>query len=136
MSLEVVIVDDDKIILFLHKIMLEKSGLADHPLAYLNGKELLTHLASMDDLSKRYLVLLDINMPEMNGWEFLDAIQTKPFADRIYVVIVTSSVDASDKEKAKEYRNVIDYYEKPIDTNSCNRIKLIPKIAPFFQSLN
>ncbi len=132
MSLEVIIVDDDKIIIYLHKIMLAKSGLSANPLAYLNGKELIYHLNHETMTDKRYLILLDINMPEMNGWEFLDAIINKPFTDHIFVIMVTSSIDSIDKEKALTYRNVIEFFEKPIDIESCNRMKMIPAIARFF----
>ncbi len=134
MSLEVLIVDDDKIIIFLHRIMLEKSELAQSPLSFLNGKEALKYITEDANSNKDYLILLDINMPEMNGWEFLDAIKNKPFANRLFVVIVTSSIDSSDKEQAMKYEHVIDYYEKPIDTNCCMQIKLLPEISKHFNN--
>lgn len=136
MSLEIAIVDDDKIIIFLHKIMMEKSGLSSNPQCYLSAKELFNELKSKSSNKHKYLVFLDINMPEMNGWEFLDAVSASAFASQVYVVIVTSSIDSADREMAMKYKCVIDYYEKPIDTNSCNRIKYIPDIAPYYQSLN
>ena len=132
MSLEVVIVDDDKIIIYLHKIMLAKSGLCPNPLTYLNGKDLMQDLQNSTNPEKRYLILLDINMPEMNGWEFLESIENKPYAERIYVIMVTSSIDSIDKDRAMTYKNVIEFYEKPIDIESCNNIKNIPKIAGYF----
>lgn len=136
MSLEVAIVDDDKIIIFLHKIMMEKSGLSSNPQCYLSAKDLLNELKTIPNEKQKYLIFLDINMPGMNGWEFLDAVSTAAFANQVYVVIVTSSIDSADREMAMKYKCVIDYYEKPIDTSSCNRIKYIPDIAPYFQSLN
>ncbi len=136
MSLEIAIVDDDKIIIFLHKIMMEKSGLSSNPLCYLSARDLLNELKTKSNNKQKYLIFLDINMPEMNGWEFLDAVSTSAFANQVYVVIVTSSIDSADREMAMKYKCVIDYYEKPIDTSSCNRIKYIPDIAPFYQSLN
>ena len=136
MSLEIAIVDDDKIIIFLHKIMMEKSGLSSNPLCYLSARDLLNELKTISNNKQKYLIFLDINMPEMNGWEFLDAVSTAAFANQVYVVIVTSSIDSADREMAMKYKCVIDYYEKPIDTSSCNRIKYIPDIAPFFRSLN
>ncbi len=133
MSLEVIIVDDDKIIIFLHKIMLEKSGLAANPLSFFNGKEVLKYLDEDKISDKKYLIFLDINMPEMNGWEFLEAIKEKPFLDRLFVIIVTSSIDSSDREKAMKYKMVIDYYEKPIDTNNCENILQTPAFKHLFQ---
>jgi CheY-like chemotaxis protein len=71
-------------------------------------------------------------MPILNGWEFLDSIQRERFANHLYVVILTSSVDSSDKVKAKNYSQVIGFLEKPLRAESCDFIKKIPAIAPFF----
>lgn len=60
------------------------------------------------------LVLLDINMPVMNGWAFLDACKVKKFGFHICVIIVTSSLFNEDCEKAKEYDQIIGYYTKPL----------------------
>jgi CheY-like chemotaxis protein len=133
MSLEIVVVDDDKIIIYLHKVMLAKSGLCANPLTYLNGRDLVNFLNSDTNSTKKYLVLLDINMPEMNGWDFLETIKDKPYADRLYVIMVTSSIDSLDRDRARDYRNVIDFFEKPIDIEGCMRIRDIPAIARFFK---
>jgi CheY-like chemotaxis protein len=134
MSLEVVIVDDDKIIIYLQKITLAKSGLCTNPITHHNGKELLDYLKRERDAEKKYLVLLDLAMPEMNGWEFMEEIKNKPYNDRVFVIIVNSSTSVIDTNKALSYKNVIGIYDKPIDIDSCNRIKFIPVISRFFKN--
>jgi CheY-like chemotaxis protein len=61
---------------------------------------------------KTDLILLDINMPHMNGWDFLEAFE--PFNLRKPVFIVSSSNDRSDVEKSKRYKSVKGFFSKPI----------------------
>jgi len=75
-----------------------------------NGKELLEKL----ERTEVDIILLDINMPVMNGWEFLDAVQEKHFRDKIFVAMVTSSINSQDANTAQKYPQVIDYIEKPL----------------------
>lgn len=117
------IVDDDSIIIFIQKKLVTRCGFPGAPETYLNGKEALDNLLATADENTDSLVLLDINMPVMSGWEFLDAIQDKPFAKRMRVAMVTSSVDASDKLKAKTYSQVIGFLEKPINVDMLNDLK-------------
>lgn len=63
-------------------------------------------------------------MPVMNGWDLLDVIHQENFEKEVHVVMVTSSVDASDKEKAFSYSKVIDFVEKPLDEQALQRLKL------------
>jgi hypothetical protein len=59
----------------------------------------------------------------MNSWQMLDILHTFPYCDRIYVVIVTSSIDLADHEKAKTYKQVIGYFEKPINAEMIVTLK-------------
>jgi CheY-like chemotaxis protein len=123
MTFRTLIVDDDSIIIFIHKKLVGKCGYPLAPETYLNGREALDNLMSTADESSLSIVLLDINMPVMSGWEFLDAIQDKPFAKNMKVAMVTSSVDASDKLKAKTYSQVVGFLEKPITVDMLNELK-------------
>jgi CheY-like chemotaxis protein len=123
MTFRTLIVDDDSIIIFIHKKLVGKCGYPLAPETYLNGREALDNLMSTADESSLSIVLLDINMPVMSGWEFLDAIQDKPFAKNMKVAMVTSSVDASDKLKAKTYSQVVGFLEKPITVGMLNELK-------------
>lgn len=113
MMLKVLIVDDDPITLFIHRQNVIKCELSSEPLAFSNGKEVLDYLKEQTDEDVVYFILLDINMPEMNGWQFLQVLNSK-HADRIYTVMVSSSVDSRDHLKAQEFKSVIGYLEKPM----------------------
>jgi CheY-like chemotaxis protein len=123
MSFRTLIVDDDSIIIFIHKKLVGRCGFPVAPETYLNGREALENLMATADESTRSLILLDINMPVMSGWEFLDAAQHHPFANHMKVAMVTSSVDASDKFKADTYSQVIGFLEKPITVEMLNDLK-------------
>jgi len=111
--LKVIIVDDDPVTLFIHRQNVIKSGLSLDPLTFLNGKETLNYLEEHTDEDVVHFILLDINMPEMNGWQFLQALKNKD-AERVYTVVVSSSVDSRDHLKAQEFKSVIGYLEKPM----------------------
>ena len=135
MKFEVFIVDDDKIITLVHKKMVLKSNFHADPLSFLNGKDALDHILNNDSIEKTYCILLDINMPLMNGWEFLDAINQHKIAARILVFMITSSVDKLDKEKAKTYPLVLDFLEKPISLKILEELKNHETLKIFFDPI-
>jgi len=102
----VLLVDDDETSNFMHQLLLEDLQVAGQIYVSLNGKEALDFLRT-NCLEPRLpcpeLILLDINMPVMNGFEFLDKFQYLPFRQAIRVVLLTSSVNAKDAEKASAY---------------------------------
>ena len=81
-----------------------------------NGEELVTHLEHELTNGKNFpsLILLDINMPKMNGLEFLKELRSDPELKHISVYMVTTSSDDSDVAGAYEY-NVAGYILKPVD---------------------
>lgn len=129
MSLKILLVDDDEMILFLHKMVIEMSGQSVETTNFENGKKVFDYLNSNYSVTENYLILLDINMPEMDGWGFLDAIQAMPYAFTIKVVMVSSSIDIADRNKAMQYRQVIDYIEKPLDDEMWARIIKLPQLS-------
>ncbi|RZK24790.1 MAG: response regulator [Hymenobacter sp.] len=64
------------------------------------------------------LILLDLDMPVMDGWEFLDALTLLPAPEQMCVFILTSSIHPDDREKAKRYNVVKGFLSKPLDDSS------------------
>tara|TARA_R100001143_G_scaffold63588_2_gene72798 strand:+ start:53013 stop:53396 length:384 start_codon:yes stop_codon:yes gene_type:complete len=112
---KVLIVDDDHVILMIHKLKVMKTGVDSNPQEFLNGREALDYIIENNNSEYFYIVLLDINMPVMSGWDFLDSIQKLNLKCKIKVAIVTSSVDQADQEKAKMYEEVFSYITKPVN---------------------
>ena len=65
---------------------------------------------------EKIIILLDINMPKMNGWQFLEALEESSdlVKERFMIFMATSSVDPEDKEKAKKNPHILDFIEKPV----------------------
>lgn len=113
MSLDIIIVDDDAIVLFLHKTLISKTQ-DDFPVfAFESAEEALFHVINKKEESS-FLILLDINMPAMNGWQFLEQLQDIHFSHQVFVAMVTSSINKADKIKAQDYPSIISFLEKPL----------------------
>lgn len=119
MNMDVVIIDDDAVILFLHKILIQKSPLPSNVTEFKNASEGLNYLSSRRSETP-LLVFLDINMPEINGWEILERI--REMSQKIFVVMVTSSINNSDRQKAAGFPEVIEYLEKPLSSEACKAL--------------
>lgn len=112
-KLEILIVEDDQIVSRLHKFSLSTCFKGDIKVCD-NGREAIDHLDSVADQKDEILVLLDLNMPVMNGWEFLEISLSKHYAGKLHVIVVTSSSIKDDREKALDYYHVKAYYSKPL----------------------
>lgn len=132
MSVIVLIVDDDDAVRFFHRIIVSQSKLSAEPLCFANGEGVLNYLDRNFNETDTYLILLDINMPVMNGWDLMDAISSKNYCNRVNIVMVTSSVDRADRDKAKLYNMIIDVVEKPISDEQCKKIMNFSSIASDF----
>lgn len=111
------IVDDDQIYQLVMKRTMEQSGIVKSILQFYDGEEALgffKQVESEDELPE--LLLLDINMPYMNGWQFLDEFIKLKFSKtyKLTIFIVTSSNTQEDKRKALEYSIVSGYHVKPV----------------------
>lgn len=131
MSLKLLLVDDDEMVLYLHQMMLKISGFPVRPVCLQDGREALTYLLQHYQEGDYYLILLDINMPVMNGWKFLEAIQKEAFLNKIAVIMVTSSIDAEDKLMASRFPEIIDFVEKPIDLSYFKNLVSLPQVSAY-----
>lgn len=113
------IVDDDPIYIFGAKRKLKQINFSKSVRALDNGIEALEelhHLATTEKAKLPDLILLDINMPKMDGWQFLKALDNMSCKDDITVYLVTSSIDSHDIEKARASSLVSGYLNKPLQT--------------------
>lgn len=133
-QLEFLIVDDDPLIQKMQQAVVVKAGLHPEPRSFMNGKAALDFILQNDRPSTAFFILLDINMPQMNGWEFLDAIQKHNLAAKLEVVILTSSIDISDRIKAQKYPQVVEYMTKPINRLTVTELKDHPKLRSLWDS--
>ena len=133
MTLEILLVDDDPIVQYLHKGILSRCNYPA-PTLFSDGVSALDHILQNRDSEVTYLVLLDINMPIMDGWTFLQELENHTILPEVKVAILTSSVDGLDKEKAKRSTKVFKYLEKPLREDTMNRVKRDPQFVHFFDA--
>lgn len=132
--LEILVVDDDKIVALLHRNQLRCSRIQPAPVICSNGREALDYLLKNDKPDKSFLILLDLNMPVVDGWKFLKKIKKNPPLSRVFVVIVTSSINRKDFLKAQTYASVIHFCPKPLSAACVSTIKNLEQLQPFFRS--
>lgn len=119
----VFIVDDDPIAIMILKKLIAKSNFHSAPLSFENGKLALEYFESAYSSEDQYVVFLDINMPVMNGWEFLKAIDAFAASDNTVVYLVTSSTDEADRNQAQRYPLVAEFLSKPISVSVLSALK-------------
>jgi CheY-like chemotaxis protein len=126
--MEVLIIDDDEICLLMLSHGIRTAQIHESPRTFNKAGQGLEFLGSLTDPQLPVVIFLDINMPELNGWEFLDILQQLYADHRIDVVMITSSVCDSDKKKARSYPSVIDFIIKPFRMDSLEKVKDIIKL--------
>jgi CheY-like chemotaxis protein len=116
MNLTAFIIDDDQICHFITRHLIKSENLAAEVLCFYEAAEALKQMLTELPESLPDMIFLDLNMPHMNGWQFLDALL--PYASQVSahtkIFILTSSVDAVDQEKAWDSPLVAGYFLKPL----------------------
>src|SRR3954471_11141997 len=105
--MNVLLVDDEYISNFINKKLIENIDASIQAIEFNNPEEAFHKLPFI----KPDLIFLDINMPSMNGWDFLERMAAEEIDYK--VIILTSSINTFDRTMAMKYLNVIGYIEKP-----------------------
>jgi CheY-like chemotaxis protein len=112
------LIDDDEVFVFLTKKLITASEQEVSLETYINGQDAIDrlHEIAADENALPDLILLDLNMPVMDGWEFLNAYQQVNFSnpDKIHLYIVTSSISPYEVERAKQIPIVREFIVKPM----------------------
>ncbi len=115
---KLVVIDDDEVFTFLTTKAIEKTQLVDDIKVFHNGLEALNFLKenenNLEELPE--VILLDLSMPIMDGWQFLDEfVKLNPkIGKKIVIYVCSSSISPDDIKKAKEISTVSDYIIKPV----------------------
>jgi CheY-like chemotaxis protein len=118
-KIDLLVIDDDDINIFIIKKIVEKTGYNINMVAKTNGQLAIDHLDMLLENNEAFpqLVLIDINMPVLNGWEFLEAYDKLEIEKRVDMYMLSSSVYENDIEKAKTYKTVKGFISKPLSIN-------------------
>src|SRR3954454_1894782 len=138
---KVLSIDDDPIALVLCEMVIKKAAFASEVITAKNGREGLSWFSAYFGKNNKEekqdppkLILLDLNMPVMNGWDFLEDFLMK-YTDRLpetKVVIVSSTVNPEDFSKANRYKIVIDFINKPLTVEGLEDLMKHDEVKKYF----
>ncbi len=114
----VVLVDDDFVFRTCFEILLLSEGFAKEVLHFENGRQAMDVLKDWDPKDPDYpgVLFLDINMPVMDGWQFLEEFDSIPREERpeLPIFVLSSSIDPRDLNRSREFEDVAGYIAKPL----------------------
>lgn len=130
-EMKTLIIDDDPISSCLTEMVLKLEGFTDNTITFSSAEESLGYLTNDMGEDSPKVIFLDLNMPTMNGWQFLQAL--KPHESKISpgcaIYILSSSIDPAERHMAKDYGVVKGFISKPLTEQHLNDIRNDLKIV-------
>lgn len=121
----ILLVDDDEISNYVTESLISDMEVAREVAIVTDGRQALNFIENHKIItggeSGHFLVLLDLNMPVMDGFEFMEEYQQKPWKNRATVIMLTSSSNPKDISKAQGY-DFAGYLQKPFDQENILQI--------------
>ncbi|HKI47565.1 MAG TPA: response regulator [Balneolales bacterium] len=126
----VLLIDDDEPTNFINKIIVQRSDCTDRIQITESAEDALNYLQQRDKFSYNggfplpELIFLDINMPKLNGWDFLQEYRewNRPGKYEPVIVMLTTSMNPEDEKRAKENAEVTGYESKPLSKNKLDEL--------------
>ncbi len=124
----VCLIDDDHIFVYGAKRLMREFNFFEDLAVFSNGQDALDHFEAQSDSPDTLpsVIFLDLNMPVMNGWEFLEAFLNLPgiTTHGIAIYIMSSSVDPRDLEKIQSHPYIKDYILKPLTSEDLENLSM------------
>jgi response regulator of citrate/malate metabolism len=115
----IILIDDDLSVNYFHRRLITILNLTDDIHAFFNGKQALEGIMTLNNTyepGKKVVIFLDLNMPLVSGWEFLE--EFEKMKHKLHLVcnihVISASLNPVDKERAEQNPNVISYISKPL----------------------
>lgn len=122
----ILLIDDEEVDNFIHEKVIKNSGCTEKIVVVDGGQPALDYLVAAKDGNHPMpdLIFLDINMPGMDGWEFIEAYRqlNKAEDEHVIIAMLTTSLNPDDAEKAKTIKEIKDFINKPLTTDILQEI--------------
>jgi CheY-like chemotaxis protein len=121
------IIDDDSTFVFVLKKLLKKIENFNEIRNIVNGEEAVNVLENHHTNEEKFpdIIFLDINMPMLDGWQFLEEIEQSNYYEKCNIYIVSSTIDINEIEKSKKFASVKGFIPKPVIENTLKDILMI-----------
>lgn len=120
-----IVIDDSKLDCFIAEKIIKNTGKCESVISFLQAKEALEFI-SKNSLSSLYpiIVLVDIQMPVMNGFEFVEAFEKLPISTtkNYNIYVISSSINDNDLIKVPKYSSVKQFLNKPLTSNNLSAL--------------
>ena len=130
----VMLIDDNEIDNLITQRIIEASGICQHTFTHTGGKSAIEFLKNAEKIAQKIgyagampdVIFLDIDMPLMDGFQFLDEFENMSETVKNYckIVMLTSSINSKDIKKSKKYENVKEYINKPLTKDSLKALNV------------
>jgi len=115
--IDIILIDDSAFDLFIYEKLLIKSGITRTVKSFNSAREALKYLVTEESRLPETVILLDLQMPDMNGFEFIEAFGSVPesIKNKIRIFMLSSTIDSRDIEKARSSPDILDLLPKPLE---------------------
>ena len=118
----IMLIDDDEATNFIHKMMISQMKYTNKCEVFESSENALQFLIESQPSELPNLILLDLNMPGMNGWEFLIEFEKLNISDQIVIIVISSSTNPKDKLRVEKNNCVHGFEEKVLNPAKIERI--------------
>jgi CheY-like chemotaxis protein len=129
-KINLLVIDDDEINIFIIKKIVGKTGFDVNTVAKGNGQLAIDYINSVVGNNEMFpdIILIDINMPILNGWDFIEAYEKLSIDQKVDVYMLSSSVYENDIERAKSYKSVKGFISKPLSIERLSELLKLTQI--------
>jgi CheY-like chemotaxis protein len=120
-KLNFIVIDDSKLDCFIAEKMIRNTGMCESIISFFQATEALEYITKTTGTPEFHTILLvDIQMPVMNGFEFVEAFEKLPadITQHYTIYIITSSINENDLKRVRNYSSVKQFLNKPLTSNN------------------
>ena len=124
-KLNIIVIDDSKLDCFIAEKVIKNTGNSESIISFVKATEALEYITALT-IDERYhtIILVDIQMPVMNGFEFVEAFEQLPreITTHFTIYIISSSINENDLRRVHNYASVKQFLNKPLNSNTLSTL--------------